>query len=196
MRIQIVQWMWWLNYFYVPFLFSILKDPCMAPLGMQDGRITDSRLTASSEYNHQYRASSARLQSKSWIAKTNNKLQWIKVDLETSTRVKGISIQGRYDANQYVTSFTLSFSNNGLRFYPYREGRTPKVLFCANYEEGQSVEKFNSHFFYLLWMCLLIRLILLSIILRCYVFVRPRIEPSLPHDTCRLARYREVEEIV
>ena len=37
------------------------------------------------------------------------------------------AIQGRYDANQFVKSFSLSFSQNGLRFYPYREGRTTKV---------------------------------------------------------------------
>ena len=101
----------------------------MAPLGMQDGRITYSRLTASSMYNNYYSPWSARLQSRKggWLSKYNNHAQWIQADLETMTRVKGVAIQGRYNANQFVKSFTVSFSRDGSKFYPYREGKGTKV---------------------------------------------------------------------
>ena len=109
----------------------------MAPLGMQDGRITDSRLTASSMYNRYYGPWSGRLQGRkehgrkgAWIARSNNRRQWIQVDLETMARVKGIAIQGRYDANQFVKSFALSFSRDGSKFYSYKEGRGRKVQQC------------------------------------------------------------------
>ena len=107
----------------------IFLDPCMAPLGMQDGRIANYRLTASSMYNHYYGPWAARLQGRKggWLSKYNNHAQWIQADLETMTRVKGVAIQGRYNGNQFVKSFTVSFSRDGSRFYPYKEGRGTKV---------------------------------------------------------------------
>ena len=101
----------------------------MAPLGMSDGRIANYRLTASSMYNNFYGPWSARLQSRKggWVAKSSDRQPWIQADFETMSRVKGIAIQGRYNANQFVKSFTLSYSQSRSRFYPYREGRGTKV---------------------------------------------------------------------
>ena len=104
-------------------------DPCMAPLGMSDGRIVNYRLTASSEYNNNYRAQYGRLQSRKggWVAASSDRKPYIQADLETMSRVKGVAIQGSYNANQFVKSFTVSFSRDGSRFYLYKEGRGTKV---------------------------------------------------------------------
>lgn len=61
------------------------------------------------------------------MAKVNNNRQWLQIDLGAKAVVKRISTQARYDANQWVTSYTVSYSNNGVRFYPYREGRRTRV---------------------------------------------------------------------
>lgn len=111
-------------------------DACFMPLGMQDGRISRSHLTASSMWNNVYGPWSGRLQARNhgakrgaWISRPNNRNQWIKVDLQTLSRLKGIATQGRYDAGQWVKSYTVSFSRDGRRFFPYREGKRVRV--CA-----------------------------------------------------------------
>jgi len=101
---------------------------------MQDGRVTKGMLTASSMYNHLYGPWSARLQARNhgstrggWIAKYRNAHQFLQIDLGIATRVKRIATQGRYDANQWVKSYTVSYSNNGVRFFPVKHGRRVKV---------------------------------------------------------------------
>lgn len=101
---------------------------------MEDGRILKSRLRASSMYNTYYGPYSARLQARNygstrggWIARLRNTHQWIQVDLEKVATLKGVATQGRYDATQYVRSYTITYSTNGRRFVPYREGRTIRV---------------------------------------------------------------------
>ena len=115
-------------------------------------------LTASSMYNHYYGPWNARLQARNrgqtrggWIAKYRNRKQWLQVDLGVVTRVKRIATQGRYDANQWVKSYTLSYSNNGIRFIPFRRGRRVQVIGSFSMEDGDDSENvtfiMNSRFF-------------------------------------------------
>ena len=110
---------------------------------MQDRRVSKGMLTASSMYNHYYGPWSARLQARNygsarggWVAKYRNRNQWLQIDLGVATRVKRIATQGRYDANQWVKSYTVSYSNNGVRFFPVRHGRKVKVNRTLNTVES------------------------------------------------------------
>ena len=109
---------------------------------MQDGRITPSMLTASSMYNHYYGPWNARLHARNygstrggWIAKYRNRNQWLQIDFGTKSRVKKICTQGRYDANQFVKSYTVSFSLKGYKFAPYKEGRRTRVCTLRSYKK-------------------------------------------------------------
>lgn len=110
----------------------LITDACDLPLGLEDGRVTKQALSASSMYNYYYGPWSGRLQARNqgstrggWVAKYNNQKQWLQVDLGTISRVKRIATQGRYDASQWVTSYTVSYSLDGIKFYPYKEhGKT------------------------------------------------------------------------
>ena len=57
----------------------------------------------------------------------NNARQYLNIDLGTVSRLKRIATQGRYDADQWVTSYAVSYSMNNIRFIPYKEGRRIKV---------------------------------------------------------------------
>ena len=57
----------------------------------------------------------------------NNARQWLNIDLGTMSRVKRISTQGRYDADQWVTSYAVSYSVDNIKFYPYKEKGRIKV---------------------------------------------------------------------
>lgn len=46
------------------------------------------------------------------------------VDLGSVALVVASAIQGRQDVNQWVTSYKLKYSKDGIRFYDYRSGRS------------------------------------------------------------------------
>ena len=58
-----------------------------------------------------------------WSAKTNDLGQWIQVNFRELTRVTEVVIQGRQDADQWVTAFKLSYSLDGKHFEPQEEVR-------------------------------------------------------------------------
>ena len=106
---------------------------------MQNGKIKDSQISASSEWNHHHGANNARLYFRShsgrtgaWSAKVNDVNQWLQVDFQTPSLVLAISLQGREDCcNQFVRSYTVSWSNDGRTFYPYKHHGQIKV--CPRY---------------------------------------------------------------
>ena len=51
-----------------------------------------------------------------WSAKRNDANQWIQVTFSEVTKVTGVGIQGRYDYNQWVTKFKVSYSRDGIHF--------------------------------------------------------------------------------
>ena len=113
-----------------------LSERCDVPLGMEDGRLPDIALTASSIYSTSYAAYQGRLNSMrsgskygSWIAKYNNKNQWFQVDLGNRAIIIKCATQGRYDANQWVTSYSIRYGMNGFHFKIYKEGGRTRVRY-------------------------------------------------------------------
>ena len=51
-----------------------------------------------------------------WSSKTNDANQWIQVTFSENTEVTQVGIQGRYDYDQWVTKFKVSYSLDGLHF--------------------------------------------------------------------------------
>ena len=102
---------------------------------MQNGRIPDSAITASSEYNAASKAINGRLHFLyksgnygAWIAKKNDVFQYLQVNFGDWTKVTRVAIQGRQDADQWVTSFSLSYGADDVFFKTYIEGGTKKVI--------------------------------------------------------------------
>lgn len=51
-----------------------------------------------------------------WSSRTNDKSQWIQVDLRGKFKVTKIVTQGRQDYAQWVSQYKMSYSNNGVDF--------------------------------------------------------------------------------
>ena len=99
------------------------------PLGAEDGRLVPGSFSASTYYNHYLAPWHGRLNHRwSWSARYRRHGQWMQVSFGGSSTVKGIATQGRQDANQWVTRYTISRSMDGMRFYPYNEGRGTMVI--------------------------------------------------------------------
>jgi len=105
------------------------------PLGIEDKKIPYSAFRASTRWDKNHGPSNARLntvrrghKTGAWSAKRNDRKQWIQVDLGRRTRVTQILTQGRQDANQWVKTYTVSYSHNGRNFRAYRVGRRVRVI--------------------------------------------------------------------
>ena len=91
---------------------------------MEDKRISDGALTASTYYNRYLAPWHGRINHRwSWSARRSARGQWLQVYFGVLARLTGISSQGRQDANQWVKSFVLMFSRDGIKFIKY-----PKVF--------------------------------------------------------------------
>lgn len=104
-------------------LFHQTARFCTNPVGMQNGRIKNRAITASSYHNHFHAPWLARLHRRkhgrfvgSWAAKHNNHHQFLQVDLGRTMKVTGINTQGRYDASQWVTAYYVLYSSEGMYF--------------------------------------------------------------------------------
>ena len=98
---------------------------------MENGEITDAQISASSQWDHKHAAVQGRLnfrqqglnQAWAWCAGSNDPNQWLQVDLGSFTTVAGVATQGRPSQiwRQWVKSFKLEYSNDGVTFQFYKE---------------------------------------------------------------------------
>ena len=108
---------------------------CSDPLGLESRQITDGQIKASTEFNSAHGATNGRLNFKAgggktgaWSALRNDVHQWLQVDLGAKTEVTGIQIQGRQDVDQWVTSFTISYSSDGTTYTFYQNSKVWKKM--------------------------------------------------------------------
>ena len=104
-------------------------------LGMEDGRIHDAALSASTSYHSNYAPKRSRLNLVAssgyvgaWCVRTNNNKQWLQIDLGTPTTVTSVATQGRQDSSQWVTSYSLSYSLTGSYWVQYTVRGKKRVL--------------------------------------------------------------------
>lgn len=101
---------------------------------MQNGKIPDSVITASSEYSSACKAMNGRLhflhrsgRVGSWLASRLDVYQYLQVNFGDWTKISRVATQGRNDADQWVTSFSLSYGYDSVFFRIYKEDNKKKV---------------------------------------------------------------------
>ena len=90
---------------------------------MQNGKIKNRAITASSSLNNFHAPWLARLHrvkrgrySGGWTSRVNNHNQWLQVDLGRTMKVTGLNTQGRHDSHQWVTAYYVLYSLDGVYF--------------------------------------------------------------------------------
>ena len=108
-------------------VYSFTGEGCREGLGMENGKIADNQITASSEKNF-YKAVNARLRYKNqqgkpfgWQPKNSRRTEWLQVDLlHDSYTVTGVATQGclanRKTRVLSVIKYKLEYSNDGKVF--------------------------------------------------------------------------------
>lgn len=106
---------------------AIFFITCSKALGMEKGSIIDAQVKALTEWDSSYAAKNARLNFAvgrgGWRPQTDKTDQWIQVDLGENTQVAGIKTQGCAKREEWVESFTISYSNDGTVFQTYEQNK-------------------------------------------------------------------------
>ncbi|XP_028417633.1 uncharacterized protein LOC114542082, partial [Dendronephthya gigantea] len=115
--------------------------PCeVVALGMENGLISDSQITATSVWNAVLSTRHGRLNdAASWSARKNDQDQWIQIDLGKKDVVAAIATQGRRNYNQWVKTYSVSYSSNGEHFDYYKINGLVRE-FNGNYDKNSLVE--------------------------------------------------------
>ena len=103
---------------------------------MENGYILDSQISASSEYDANHAAINARLNFQAGNGRTGawsagsplDPHQWLQVDFVRKVTLGQVATQGRPQHHlQWVTSYSLSYSVNGIDYELYEQDGTVKV---------------------------------------------------------------------
>ena len=115
-------------------IFTAVGADCNQPLGMESRKIPDDHISASSEWDPNHGPSNARLnfqpaggKTGAWSAKTNDVNQWLQVDFGDTKKVTAILTQGRAEHDQWVKTYTVSYSQDGIEFIDYTQNGQKKV---------------------------------------------------------------------
>lgn len=103
--------------------------------------IPDNQLSASSVLDNRHIVSRSRLNlpangaySGAWIPKYSDKQQYLKADLGFAVQITAVATQGAFDSQDWVKTYSLSYSNDNVKWiYYYELGAKPKV-FNGNWE--------------------------------------------------------------
>ncbi|XP_048580982.1 hemicentin-1 isoform X2 [Nematostella vectensis] len=115
-------------------LFGCYSE-CMFPLGVSSPKMPNKNIQASSFESHFSRPEYGRLHTESglgaWCAGVQDTRQYLQIDLNRVMVVMGVGIQGRSQAENWVTAFRVSFSQDWkLWRYHIKDGE--RVLFRGN----------------------------------------------------------------
>ena len=115
--------------FITELLLALLLKACIEALGMEDGRIPDSAISASSFVNEDTHPRLVRLNSPSaWVAAYNELKSWVQVDLGRDAMIKKIATQGKRGSYLWVKTYTLSSrANEETDWLTYRENEDVKA---------------------------------------------------------------------
>ncbi|KAL9982723.1 hypothetical protein ACROYT_G004806 [Oculina patagonica] len=127
--------------------FTPVPGPvCMESLGMETGKIPDSDITASSHYNIYSLPKFSRLNLVAvsshtygcWASKASDLNQWLQVKFGQRVEIKRVATQGRHNVDQWVKSYTLNYSSDGLVFEQYQTNKN-ETVFSGNSDKNTVV---------------------------------------------------------
>uniref|UniRef100_A0A4W5R2L7 Milk fat globule EGF and factor V/VIII domain containing n=1 Tax=Hucho hucho TaxID=62062 RepID=A0A4W5R2L7_9TELE len=123
---------------------------CSEPMGMKSRLVSDGQLSASSAFctwgidaftwHPQFARLDKQGKTNAWSPATNNRSEWLQVDLEKTKHLTGIITQGAKDFGvvQFVSAFKVAYSDDGQAWNLVKDENTntEKVLYplvlCVN----------------------------------------------------------------
>uniref|UniRef100_A0A3B3ZZX8 F5/8 type C domain-containing protein n=1 Tax=Periophthalmus magnuspinnatus TaxID=409849 RepID=A0A3B3ZZX8_9GOBI len=123
-----IRWFWLLSECDV---FLFLECPYHKPLGFEAGSVSSEQISCSNQEQYtgwfsSWLPNKARLNSQgfgcAWLSKYQDNNQWLQIDLREVKVVSGILTQGRCDADEWVTKYSVLYrSDEKLNWIYYKD---------------------------------------------------------------------------
>ncbi|KAG7215265.1 hypothetical protein INR49_022642 [Caranx melampygus] len=110
-----------------------LKCPYHKPLGFEAGSVNPDQITCSSQDQYtgwfsSWVPSKARLNAQgfgcAWLSKFQDNSQWLQIDLTEVKVVSGILTQGRCDADEWITKYSVQYRTDDKLNWIYYKDQT------------------------------------------------------------------------
>ncbi|XP_049454052.1 retinoschisin 1a [Epinephelus fuscoguttatus] len=124
--------------------------PYHKPLGFEAGSVSPDQITCSNQDQYtgwfsSWLPSKARLNSQgfgcAWLSKFQDSSQWLQIDLREVTVVSGILTQGRCDAEEWITKYSVQYrTDEKLNWIYYKDQTGNNRVFYGNSDRSSSVQ--------------------------------------------------------
>ncbi|XP_076582629.1 retinoschisin-like [Chaetodon auriga] len=124
--------------------------PYHRALGFESGSVTSDQISCSNQdqYTSWYSSwvpSKARLNNQgfgcAWLSKFNDLHQWIQIDLKEVGVVSGILTQGRCDADEWITKYSIQYRTvDTLNWIYYKDQTGNNRVFYGNSDRSSTVQ--------------------------------------------------------
>ncbi|XP_015808995.1 retinoschisin 1a [Nothobranchius furzeri] len=124
--------------------------PYHRPLGFEAGSVSPDQITCSNQEQYtgwfsSWVPSKARLNSQgfgcAWLSKFQDNSQWLQADLKEVMVVSGILTQGRCDADEWITKYSVQYrTDEKLNWIYYKDQTGNNRVFYGNSDRSSSVQ--------------------------------------------------------
>uniref|UniRef100_A0A8D0EMI3 F5/8 type C domain-containing protein n=1 Tax=Strix occidentalis caurina TaxID=311401 RepID=A0A8D0EMI3_STROC len=133
--------------YFLPFS---AECPYHKPLGFESGAVTPDQISCSNpeQYTGWYSswtANKARLNGQgfgcAWLSKYQDNGQWLQIDLKEVKVISGILTQGRCDADEWMTKYSMQYrTDENLNWVYYKDQTGNNRVFYGNSDRSSSVQ--------------------------------------------------------
>ncbi|XP_062845383.1 retinoschisin 1a [Trichomycterus rosablanca] len=120
------------------------------PLGFEAGSVTSDQISCSNQdqftgWFSSWTPNKARLNNQgfgcSWLSKYQDTNQWLQIDLTEEKVVSGILTQGRCDADEWITKYSIQYrTDEKLNWIYYKDQTGNNRVFYGNSDRSSSVQ--------------------------------------------------------
>ncbi|XP_014002153.1 retinoschisin isoform X1 [Salmo salar] len=124
--------------------------PYHKPLGLEAGSVRPDQISCSNEDQYtgwfsSWLPSNARLNNQgfgcAWLSKFQDNSQWLQIDLKEVMVVSGILTQGRCDADEWITKYSVQYrTDQNLNWIYYKDQTGNNRVFYGNSDRSSSVQ--------------------------------------------------------
>ncbi|XP_015273073.1 PREDICTED: retinoschisin [Gekko japonicus] len=124
--------------------------PYHKPLGFESGSVTSDQISCANpeQYTGWYTswtANKARLNGQgfgcAWLSKFQDSNQWLQIDLKEIKVISGILTQGRCDADEWMTKYSVQYrTDENLNWVYYKDQTGNNRVFYGNSDRSSSVQ--------------------------------------------------------
>lgn len=124
--------------------------PYHRPLGFEAGSVSSDQISCSNQDQYtgwfsSWLPNKARLNSQgfgcAWLSKYQDNNQWLQIDLKEVKVVSGILTQGRCDADEWITKYSIQYrSDEKYNWIYYKDQTGNNRVFYGNSDRSSSVQ--------------------------------------------------------